>query len=44
MYDRRVPVIVGQNAIAARQQSDRQRGKPNAMGDRHPSPAKRGTA
>jgi hypothetical protein len=43
MDDRRL-VIVGQNAMAARQQSDRQRDKPNAMGDRHPSPEKRSTA
>jgi hypothetical protein len=43
MYDRRVLDVFGQNPMAARQQSDRQRDKPNALGDRHPSPAKRGT-
>jgi hypothetical protein len=41
MDDRRLPVIVGQYAMAARQQSDGQRDKAKAMSDRYPPPARR---
>jgi hypothetical protein len=41
MDDRRLPVIVGQYAMAARQQSDDQRDKAKALSDRYQPPARR---
>jgi hypothetical protein len=42
MYDRWVMGVLGQNPLAADQQSSRQCDQPNASGRRHPPPEKHG--